>query len=415
MLRCLDGSMHSMEAPATTPTSPPADVARLDARLLRLRPTFAAIDLGRLAANHRALAEWVGPGVGLVPVVKADAYGHGAVAVARCIAPLAPRAFAVALVEEGLELRRAGIAGPILLLGPLGSDQIGLAVDHDLTAAVYDRESLERFDASGRKRGRRIPIHLKIDTGMGRLGFPPDEHEGLAPRLAAARGIELAGVFTNFAQADTPGAPETARQLERLEAVVSSLAAAGLGPGLVHAANTAGVLAHPRGWKSAVRPGLGLYGIHPGDEVPRAALRPVLALETTVVQVKTVPSGTPVGYGGTWITDRSSQIATLPIGYGDGYSRALSSRDQGEGRVAGRVSMDLTAVDVTGISGIEVGAPATLIGERGGRCVTVDEVARACGTIPYETLCGIARRLPRVYLENGRVVSVRPPCTEDPV
>ncbi len=409
-----------MEAPATTPTSPPADVARLDARLLRLRPTFAAIDLGRLAANYRALAAWVGPGVGLVPVVKADAYGHGAVAVARRLAPLGPRAFAVALVEEGTELRRAGIGGPILLLGALGPDQIGLALDHDLTAAVYDRESLERFDALGRERGRRIPVHVKIDTGMGRLGFPPDEHEGLAPRLAAARGIELAGVFTNFAQADAPGAPETARQVERLEAIVSSLAAAGLGPGLVHAANTAGVLAHPRGWKNAVRPGLGLYGIHPGDDVPRAALRPVLALETTVVQVKDVPTGTPLGYGGTWVTERPSRIATLPIGYGDGYSRALSSRgrvlfDQGEGRLAGRVSMDLTAVDVTGIDGIEVGAPATLIGERGGRSVTADEVARACGTIPYETLCGIARRLPRVYLEDGRVVSVRPPSTEDPV
>jgi alanine racemase len=230
----------------------------------------------------------------------------------------------------------------------------------------------------------------------------------------------VAGVFTNFAQADTPGAPETARQVERLEAVVSSLAAAELGPGLVHAANTAGVLAHPGGWKGAVRPGLGLYGIHPGDDVPRAALRPVLGLETTVVQVKGVPSGTPVGYGGSWITERPSRIATLPIGYGDGYSRALSSRgrvlfDQGEGRVAGRVSMDLTAVDVTGIDGLEVGAPATLIGERGGRSVTMDEVARACGTIPYETLCGISRRLPRVYLEDGRVVSVRPPCTEDPV
>ena len=404
-----------MDSPAPIDTA--VDAVRGDSRLSGYRPTFATVDLGRLAANYRALAARVGPGVGIIPIVKADAYGHGAMAVARRLSILGPRAFAVALAEEGVELRRAGISEEILLLGALGPGQIAVALEHRLTPAVFERGLLDRLNQEGRARGRRIAVHVKVDTGMGRIGFPPSDHGALVDWLAGAQGIEVAGVFTTFARADEPSDPETARQIDRLGAFLEGLARAGLGPGLVHASNTAGILAHPAGWKQAVRPGLGLYGIHPGDAVPRAPLLPVLALETTVIQVKDVPAGTAIGYGGAWKAAGPARIAILPVGYGDGYPRALGSQgrilfDGGEGVVAGRVSMDLIAVDATGIGGVQVGSPATLIGERGGGSVTADEIARASGTIPYETLCGISGRVPRVYVEAGRVLGVRPPATE---
>jgi alanine racemase len=404
-----------MDFPAPIDTA--VDAVRRDSRLSGYRPTFATVDLGRLAANYRALAERVGKGVGIIPIVKADAYGHGAVAVARRLSTLGPRAFAVALPEEGVELRRAGISEEILLLGGLGPGQVGVALEHRLTPAVFERGLLERLSHEGRARGRRIAVHVKIDTGMGRIGFPTREHAPLVDWLASAKGIEVTGVFTTFARADEPDDPETALQIDRLAVLLAGLARAGIGPGLVHASNTAGILAHPAGWGQAVRPGLGLYGIHPGEAVPRAPLLPVLALETTVIQVKDVPAGTPIGYGGAWRAEGPARIATLPVGYGDGYPRALGSCgrvlfDGGEGRVAGRVSMDLIAVDATGIEGVVVGSPATLIGERGGGIVTADEIARAGGTIPYETLCGISGRVPRVYVEAGRVLTVRPPATE---
>jgi len=350
-------------------------------------------------------------------VVKADGYGHGSIPVARRLAAEGARAFGVALVEEGVELRGAGLRDPILLLGVLAPGQIALVLEHDLTPAVFEPTLLERLEDAGRARGRRLPVNVKIDTGMGRLGFPLEEQEGLVRRLAASRGLELAGVFTNFSAADDPASPETARQIERLDAFVSRLAAAGLGPGLVHAANSAAILSHPRGWKSAVRPGLALYGLHPGEKVDRADLRPVLGFETAVIQVRHVPKGGTVGYGGAWRAGRASRVAILPVGYADGWPRALSNRgrvlfDGGAGIVAGRVSMDLTAVDVTALEGVEAGAPATLIGDRGGAALAATDLAEATGTIAYEVLCGIGRRVPRVYVEAGRVVEFRDPFAQ---
>ncbi len=390
------------------------DLVRAEPRLGGFRPTFAVIDLGRLAHNFRALSARVGREVAQIPVVKADGYGHGSVAVARRLATEGVSAFGVALVEEGVELRQAGLRGPILLLGVLTAGQITSAIDHDLTPAVFEPSLLERLEEEGRARGRRLAVNVKIDTGMGRLGFPVEEQEALVRRLAASRGLELAGVFTTFSTADDPRSLETARQIDRLDAFVSRLSAAGLGPGLVHAANSAAILSHPRGWKGAVRPGLALYGLHPGEKVERADLRPVLAFETSVVQVRHVPEGGTVGYGAAWRAGGPSRVAILPVGYADGWPRALSNRgrvlfDGGEGRVAGRISMDLTAVDVTGLPGVETGAPATLIGERGGSTLTATDLAEATGTIAYEVLCGIGRRVPRVYVESGRVVEFSDP------
>jgi alanine racemase len=404
--------MTSPNSRTSTPRPSAPELAAALPRLGRLRPTFAVVDLDRLAANFRLLDQRVGPGVSLLPVVKADAYGHGAVAVARRLEREGAGFFAVALVEEGLELRRAGIEAPILLLGVLAGGQVEAALENRLTPAVFERGLLERLDEEGGRRGRRIGIHLKIDTGMGRIGFPPCEHDELVRFLSTSRGLEVAGVFTNFASADDPENPETARQIERLDDLLGRLDRAGIGPGIVHASNSAGILAHPPGWKMAVRPGLTLYGLHPGEKVPRAPIRPVLALETTVIQVKNVPAGTKIGYAGTFETTRPSRIATLPVGYDDGYPRACSVGgralfDSGEGCVSGRVSMDMTIVDVTNLPAIEAGSPATLIGERGGAEISATELAALTGTIPYEILCHLGRRVPRVWMEGGRVTGFR--------
>jgi alanine racemase len=410
---------HTLTTPSDAEETLAApDLVRAEPRLGRFRPTFAVVDLGRLAHNFRALAARVGHDVAQIPVVKADGYGHGGVVVARRLAAEGASAFGVALVEEGVELRRAGLREPILLLGVLTPGQVASALEHDLTPAVFEPSLLERLEEEGRARGRRLAVNVKIDTGMGRLGFPVEEQEGLVRRLAASRGLELAGVFTTFSTADDPQSLETGRQIDRLDAFVSRLSAAGLGPGLVHAANSAAILSHPRGWKGAVRPGLALYGLHPGEKVDRADLRPVLAFETTVIQVRDVPEGGTVGYGGAWRATRASRVAILPVGYADGWPRALSNRGRvlfegGAGIVAGRVSMDLTAVDVTALGGVETGGAATLIGERGGAALTATDLAEATGTIAYEVLCGIGRRVPRVYVEAGRVVEFSDPLGVD--
>ncbi len=394
-----------------------AELVRSEPRLARYRPTFATVDLGRLAGNFRALCDRVGDDVSVIPVVKADAYGHGAVAVARRLTEAGAGSFAVALAEEGIELRAGGVEAPILLLGVLAAGQIDLALRWNLTPAVFERSLLDRLEEAGRSRGRRVAVHLKIDTGMARIGFPESEWSALVAFLSQSHGLEVAGVFTNFASADDPSDAATARQVDRLDDFLGRLSRAGLGPGIVHASNSAGILSHPAGWKRAVRPGLTIYGLHPGELVSRAAIRPVLALETEVIQMKSVAAGQSVGYGGSWIAGRDSRVATLPAGYDDGFPRALSGRgtvlfDAGSGKVAGRVSMDMTMVDVTDLPGIDVGSAATLIGERGGVSVTASDIAGACGTIAYEILCGIGRRVPRVYVEDGEVLGYRSPFPE---
>lgn len=405
-----------MTSPDSRTSTPPAPRERLAAEpsLGAFRPTFAVVDLDRLAANWRELWARVGDGVALLPVVKADAYGHGAVPVARRLADAGAAMFAVALAEEGHELRSAGIEAPILLLGVLAPGQLAAALDARLTPSIFDRAGLERLDAAGRERGARVAVHVKVDTGMGRIGFPPDSWDEAIRLLSASRGLEVAGVFTNFASADDPPNPFTAQQVERLDTFVTRLSAAGLGPGLVHASNSAGLLAHPSGWKGAVRPGLALYGLHPGTLVPRAPIDPVLSLETELLCVKEVATGTPVGYAGSWIAARPSRIATLPIGYDDGYPRAASGRgrvllDSGVAPVVGRVSMDMTMIDVTDHPDAVAGAPATMLGRRGADEVDAAELAGFAATIPYEILCGIGRRVPRVVVEEGRVVDVRSP------
>lgn len=357
-----------------------------------------------------------------MPVVKADAYGHGAGPVARRLEREGATAFAVAVAEEGAELRRAGVAGEILVMGWIGTDQLPDLLRFGLVPNAHSVEMLVELAAFAAARGVTLPVHLKLDTGMTRLGLLPDDVPAAIEVLRRARGLEVAGCFQNFASADDPASPQTASQLATFRDVVRAFAAAGLGPGLLHVANSAGTEADPP-WPEGlppaarVRPGLSLF-TRLGAASSRAAeaARDVMSLVTVVDQVKTVPSGTRVGYGGTWTAPRATRLAILPIGYADGVPRSLSGSGVVMIRgsrcpIVGRISMDLTAVDVTDLS------PAPRHGEdvfffgfdpaSGGR-LGVEELAAAAGTVHWEVLCGVGPRVPRVVVEEGaptRVVS----------
>ena len=379
------------------------------------RPTEAVVDLAAIADNYRAAVEAGGrPAIG---VVKADAYGHGAVPVARALLRAGAPVLAVALVEEGLELREAGIAAPVLVMGGAYGDAYDLVARHRLTPLVFSAEHVARLAAAARAQGIRASAHLELDTGMGRAGVTPVELPALVEALRGAPEVALDGVCTHFANADLEGREVTERQVARFEEMTRALEAAGLGVRLRHLANSAGTLEFPGVRQDLTRPGIMLYGYFPfGREVPvsagtRAAggrLRRALAFRTAIVHLKTVPPGTPISYGGHWIARRTSRIATLPVGYGDGYPRRLSGRpDLGRAEVlvrgrrapvAGTVCMDTTMADVTDVPGAALGDEVVLVGEQDGAAIGADELAEKVGTISYEILCGISRRVPRRYV-----------------
>lgn len=368
-----------------------------------MRPTVATIDLGAIARNYRRVADRLGAGRALFCVVKADAYGHGAAAVSRRLASEGADRFAVAVAEEGVALRRAGVSGEILLLNFSDPSDAGLHRAYGLVPTLHDLEQARAFAAATRAFETPLPVHVKLDTGMGRIGFRPEEVYALAAVVGGAKGLAVAGTFTNLAAAEIRDSPETPRQVETLRECVGKLTAAGVRPGLVHVANSAGVLFHPGAHFDGARPGLALYGVSPsetgGGDV---GLEPAMTLETRVMSVKEVPAGTPLGYGGRFVTSRPSTIATLPIGYHDGFRRSFSGRVRvlmrgSELPVVGAVSMDLTLVDATGV-GARPGNRVVCLGAEGAARVTAWDLARAAETIPYEIFCGIGSRVPRVYV-----------------
>lgn len=371
------------------------------------RPTRAVVDLDAIAANFALLGERAGRAE-VIPVVKANAYGHGAVAVARRLSREGARRFAVALAEEGVELREAGIEEEILLLSSGDPGALDELLARRLTPTVHDVLQARELSAAAASLPRPIAVHLKVDTGMGRLGVPPRDLAEVIGILRAAPGLRLAGTFTQFASATDPASGATEAQLRVFAAALSALRDAGLEPGLIHASNSAGILAFPGAAFAAVRPGLALYGVAPiGNGSDPAAssdpiLREALTLETRVLAVKTVPAGTPLGYGGAFVTDRTTAVASLPIGYHDGLRRSFSGRVSvllrgGQAPVVGAVSMDVTLVDVTD-SGGRPGDRVVVLGREGDHHVSAWDLARAAGTIPYEILCGIGARVPRVHV-----------------
>ena len=337
--------------------------------------------------------------------VKANAYGHGIVEVGRTAAGAGVECLAVATTDEAVELREAGLLLPILLYGLPVPDEIGVLVANDVTPLVGDADLIDLLAREAATQRRSVTVHLKIDTGMGRIGCSPDDAVDLARRISSAGSLRLAGVSTHFAAADSADPAFTETQCDRFEAAVGAIRTAGIDPGLVHAANSAGILSHPRSWYDMVRPGIMAYGYYPSPEVNRSIdLRIVMELRSRLVYVKRLRAGDPVSYGMTWRAPRDTWLGTIPVGYGDGYFRALSGRSKvlirGESYpLVGRVCMDQVMVDLGDRLRVERYDDVVLFGGVPG-AETAETLAAACGTIPYEITCAVSKRVPRIYVDG---------------
>jgi alanine racemase len=370
------------------------------------RPTRCVIDLQALRWNFRQIRQKVGRHVKILSMVKANAYGHGAPAIAKTLAADSSDAFGVATLEEAVELRQAGIREPIIVLAGIYPEQIDQFLENKLTPVVHEVQTLRTVEAAIRRRGARLNIHLEVDTGMGRTGFLAGEVDLWLAELTKLKALSLEGVFSHFSDAESANEQYTEIQLRCFLSVIKRLRATGIAPSLVHMAKSAAVVTVPSSHFTMVRPGLALYGLYPSlDTAREISLKPILSWKTAVLQLKRVPKKSSLGYGRTFVTRRESVIATLPVGYADGYRRVLSNRGVvlvrgGRAPVVGRVSMDLTMVDVTDIAGVEQGDEVVLLGRQGDAVISADEMAGWSNTISYEILTSIGTRVPRVYCNS---------------
>jgi alanine racemase len=369
------------------------------------RPTVAEIDLEALRFNLEQLKKLAGEKVEVLAVVKANAYGHGAPEVARELEAAGARIFAVATTEEGIELRVSGIRAPILILAGTYADEFDRITANRLTPVIYDLEIARAFNARAEKERMRLPVHLKIDTGMTRLGIPWRQWEAGLEVMGSLKRLRVEGLLSHFSVAEG-GADEdrafTEEQVRRFTRCVDLARRKGLSPRYIHMANSAAA-AREAARFNLVRPGLMLYGYHPSPALRSVvSLKPVLRWKTAVLSLKQAPKGDPVSYGRTFCCPENSLIAVLPVGYGDGYSRLLSGRGEvliggRRAKIAGIVCMDMTMVDVSEIPGVKAGDEVVLLGRQEGDEISAVEIAGWTGSIPYEVLCGIGKRVPRVY------------------
>ena len=367
---------------------------------LRVRPTEARIDASALAHNLRE-ARRKAPLSRVMAIVKADGYGHGAAIASRAFLAAGADWLGVALVEEGLALRRLGITAPILALGGQYTDY-GLLLEERLTPLVYRLEMIDQLGAAARARGLVADAHLKLDTGMGRIGVLPRDLPGLLEHARSVPAVRLTGLCSHFANADLRDPTATARAIALFEEARRALLQAGQPLALSHLANSAATLDVPASHFDLVRPGLMLYGAVPAPRFAGLAeLRPALSWVTAVSHLKTVPAGTPISYGHRWTAQRESVIATLPVGYADGYRRGLTNKSEvllGGKRVrqVGTVCMDMMMIDATDVPGVRVGDECVLLGAQGEARLDAGEMADRCDTIAYEVFCAIGARVPRV-------------------
>ncbi len=381
-----------------------------------LRPTWVEVDLKILESNYRVIRSFLPREVRIIAVVKAHGYGHGVIPVAQVLEKAAVDAFAVAILEEALVLRNVGIHSPIILLNGFWEGQEEKIIQHQLIPTVYNQEMLLRLETAASKLRKTCQFHLKVDTGMSRLGIDWEEGVRFLEQCSQCRWVHCDGIYTHFSCAEDIQSPSTRRQFDRFKSLLEHLGETARGT-WCHAANSAAMINFRESWFNAVRPGLILYGINPigsrelhgvsnsGEvnwEGVLASLRPVLSFKTCVAQLKTVKKGKTIGYGDSYITTRDSQIATLPVGYADGFMRILSNKGavlvRGQrAPIVGRISMDLSTIDVTDVTGVEIGDEVVLIGRQGGEEMGASEMAALAGTIPYEILCRIGGRVTRVY------------------
>jgi alanine racemase len=385
----------------------------LDTSLVR-----AEIDLKAIAHNVGELRRITHPDALMMAVVKANAYGHGAVEVARCALQNGAQRLGVARIDEAIQLREAGIKAPILIFGYTLPEMAPELLEYNLTQTVYTPAFARALSRTAVSLGGKIKIHLKVDTGMGRLGllsqnFKP-HHSGeiintkavdASVAIAGLKGLELEGIFTHFATADSADKRYAKKQLDLFLNFLSRMRESGLNPAVRHAANSAALIDMPQSHLDMVRPGIAIYGLYPSPEVnkKRVSLRPAMALRARVIHIKKVPAGFNISYGITYKTKQATTIATVPVGYADGLNRLLSSRGQmlihgKRAPIVGRACMDFTMLDVGGIDNVRVGDEAVIFGPQGNDSLTVDEMASSLNTINYEIVSTITARVPRVFL-----------------
>jgi len=374
------------------------------------RPTWAEISLANLRHNFQSLRQHVGAAVDLCAVVKADAYGHGAPQCALALQQEGTRWFGVTSLDEAIPLREAGIQGRILLMTGFWPGEEEELLRLGLTPTVWSTQQISLLEKAAAGLGKQQAVHLKLDTGMGRLGVPPEDLPQVLSALKSSHHLSLEGLSTHLASSEVLDAPSVDAQLKVFEQTRAMLKHEGIEPALIHVANSCAILSRPLSWNNMVRPGISLYGYQlplqrDGSDINDSVLplKPVLSWKTRILSLRQMPANQALGYNGTYVTRIPSRIAVLPVGYADGLNRQLSSRGRVILRgkyapIVGRISMDLTLIDVTAIPGADVGDDVILIGEFGDLEITAREHASLAGTIPYEILCGISKRVPRRYI-----------------
>lgn len=375
---------------------------------------YAPVDLDAVVYNMESMRRNISPDCGMIGVVKTDGYGHGAVPVAKAMAPYV-KGYAVATVDEALNLRRHSIEKPILVLGVTHKSRYGDLIRQDIRPAIFTMEQAEPLSELAEQAGKTVNIHLAVDTGMGRIGMVPDEDGArLAVRIASLPGICVEGMFTHFAKADEADKKAAECQLEKYLHFVELLKVRNLEIPVKHCSNSAGIIDLPGANLNMVRAGISIYGMYPSDEVDKTAvsLRPVMGLKSFVTYVKTLEPGQPISYGGTFVTEVPTRVATIPVGYGDGYPRNLSGKGYvliygKKAPILGRVCMDQFMVDVTNIPGVDVDTEVTLIGKDGKEQILAEDLSALCGRFHYELVCDIGKRVPRVYYRYGEIVGTK--------
>lgn len=378
------------------------------------RPAWAEIDLDCLTHNIREFQNVIPEVTQIMAVVKADAYGHGAKEVATAALRAGATRLAVAIVEEGIVLRRQGMTAPIHILGVSAPGTEQAVIEHNLIPTICCIDSAQHFSAAGCALGKTVTFHLKIDTGMGRIGARPEQLPALADAIKSLPNLDLEGVMTHFSKADETDKTYTTQQLNTYLQSLEFLKEQGITPRIRCLANSAAAIDVPESLFDMARIGISLYGLYPSDEVHkgRVKLKPVMSWKTRIVFLKHLPPGEAISYGGQFITQRPTLVATLPVGYADGYRRRLWKTGgqvlvKGQrAPIIGRVCMDMCMIDVTDIAEVAVGDEVVLIGEQGDETVTADEMAAQLDTINYEITCLVGKRVPRVYLEGGKLIGI---------
>ena len=374
----------------------------------------ADINLDAIYQNVVNAKKLLRPGTKIMAVVKADGYGHGAVETAGVLDSIVD-AYGVAILEEGIELRQAGFTKPVLILGFTPEQQYAAMIEYNITATVFQYDMAQKMSSAALKAGKKAHIHIALDTGMGRIGFKQDDKSlEIIKQIAGLKGISVDGCFTHFARMDEKDKTKAKLQFERYLSFVKRIEDAGIELPVKHVSNSAGIIEMQETNLDMVRDGISVYGMYPSDEVckDRLELVPAMEIKAYVSFVKTLDAGSEIGYGGTFTTTRETRVATIPVGYADGYPRALSGKGHvlihgKRARILGRVCMDQFMVDVTDIDNVKEGDVATLAGHDGNAYISIEEISEMAYSFNYEFVCDIGKRVPRVYYKNGKAVGTK--------